>query len=356
MKKKALKIEAVDLFCGAGGLSFGLRKAGVKILAGIDFDPACQYPFEENNGATFIESDVTLVKGADISKMFTAKADIRVLAGCAPCQPFSKYRQGEDTSADKKWKLLYEFSRLVGETKPDIVTMENVPELEGHKVFDDFVLDLIAKEYEVSYSIINCLDYGVPQSRKRLVLLASRHGSINLINPSHTPETFVTVQQAIGHLPAISAGERHKNDALHVSSKLNEINMRRIQQSTQGGTWRDWDKDLLLACHKKKSGKSYPSVYGRMNWNSPAPTMTTLCYGLGNGRFGHPEQDRAISLREAAIFQTFPETYKFCAPSDKPCTKIIGRLIGNAVPVRLGEVIGLSIKKHCKDLPNKLAA
>jgi DNA (cytosine-5)-methyltransferase 1 len=353
--KKSLKIEAVDLFCGAGGLSFGLRKAGIKILAGIDFDPACQYPFEENNSATFIESDVALVQGEKIRKLFTGKADIRVLAGCAPCQPFSKYRQGEDTSADKKWKLLYEFSRLVGETEPDVVTMENVPQLMGHKVFHDFVNGLINREYHVSYGVINCLNYGVPQSRKRLVLLASKHGDIDIIAPTHSPESFVTVKQAIGHLPAISAGERHKKDPLHMSTQLAAINLRRIRQSKQGGTWRDWDEDLVLECHKKKSGKSYPSVYGRMSWDSPAPTMTTLCYGIGNGRFGHPDQDRAISLREAAIFQTFPETYKFISPDEQPCTKIIGRLIGNAVPVRLGEVIGLSIKKHCKGLPNKPA-
>ncbi len=353
--KRPLRIEAVDLFCGAGGLSFGLNQAGLKIRAGIDFDPACKYPFEENNGATFIESDVSLVKGKDISNLYTDKADIKVLAGCAPCQPFSKYRQGEDTSADKKWKLLYEFSRLVGETKPDVVTMENVPELRGHKVFFDFVNELIDKEYQVSYGIINCLNYGVPQSRKRLVLLASKLGGISIIAPSHSPENFVTVKQAIGHLPAILSGERHKKDPLHMSTRLSEINLRRIKQSKQGGTWRDWDEDLLLACHKKQSGKSYSSVYGRMTWGSPAPTMTTLCYGIGNGRFGHPDQDRAISLREAAIFQTFPETYKFSPPDDKPCMKIIGRLIGNAVPVRLGEVIGLSIKKHCEGFPNKPA-
>ncbi len=351
MKKNALRIEAVDLFCGAGGLSYGLKKAGVKILAGIDFDPACEYPFEENNGAKFIESDVALIGGAKISGLFSTKADIRVLAGCAPCQPFSKYRQGEDTSVDKKWKLLYEFSRLVNEVDPDVVTMENVPELKGHKVFKDFVKAL-SKKYTVSFAVVNCLEYGIPQSRKRLVLLASKHGSIKLIEPTHKPKTYVTVRQAIGHLPGIASGQRHKKDALHSSSKLNDINMRRIQQSKPGGTWRDWDADLWLACHKKDSGKSYSSVYGRMEWDSPAPTMTTLCYGIGNGRFGHPVQDRAISLREAAIFQTFPETYKFIAPDEKPSTKKIGRLIGNAVPVRLGEVIGLSIKKHCQALTN----
>lgn len=350
--KKAIKIEVVDLFCGAGGLSYGLRQAGINVLAGIDFDPACKYPFETNNGANFIESDISKVQGSDVNKLFTGKADFKVLAGCAPCQPFSKYRQGEDTSADEKWKLLYEFSRIAGDTAPDIITMENVPELRGHEVFKDFVNDLISKKYMVAYGVVNCLTYGVPQRRKRLVLLASKHGNIDLISPTHQPENFVTVQQAIGHLPAIKSGEQSKKDALHRSSRLSEINLRRIGQSKQGGTWKDWDKDLLLKCHKKASGKSYPSVYGRMSWNSPAPTMTTLCCGIGNGRFGHPVQDRAISLREAAIFQTFPETYEFTPPGEIPSIKKLGRLIGNAVPVRLGEVIGISIRKHCEALPN----
>ena len=226
--------------------------------------------------------------------------------------------------------------------------MENVPELIGHKVFHDFVAAVKRSKYKVSYKIVNCLDYGVPQSRKRLVLLASKYGEIDIISPTHLPESFVTVKQAIGHLPSISAGQSHKKDSLHISSKLTEINLRRIRQSKPGGNWKDWDEDLMLECHKKKSGASYPSVYGRMSWDKPAPTMTTLCYGIGNGRFGHPEQDRGISLREAAIFQTFPDKYEFAPSNERPCMKRVGRLIGNAVPVRLGEVIGLSIKKHCE--------
>jgi DNA (cytosine-5)-methyltransferase 1 len=347
---KKLKIEAVDLFCGAGGLSFGLLKSGICVKAGVDFDPACQFPFEKNNKAKFIESDISLIDGKLINKFFTSAESVKILAGCAPCQPFSKYRQGENTRVDKKWKLLYEFSRLVQESKPNIVTMENVPELEGHAVFHDFVKGLVESKYSVSYSIVNCLEYGIPQSRKRLVLLASKYGPISLMKPTHTSDKFVTVRDSIGHLPRISAGERHNKDPLHVSSRLSEINLMRIKQAKAGGSWRDWDQKLVLKCHKKKSGESYSSVYGRMSWDSPSPTMTTLCYGFGNGRFGHPEQNRAISLREAAIFQTFPETYEFSPPQSNPAIKSVGRLIGNAVPVRLGEIIGLSIKKHCQKL------
>ena len=133
---------------------------------------------------------------------------------------------------------------------------------------------------------------------------------------------------------------------------LSEINLKRIQASKQGGTWRDWPEDLRTECHKRASGATYSAVYGRMSWDKPSPTMTTLCYGYGNGRFGHPEQDRAISLREAAIFQAFPEHYQFC-PEDKPINlNTLGRMIGNAVPVTLGEIIGKSFIAHLQEMGN----
>jgi DNA (cytosine-5)-methyltransferase 1 len=155
-----------------------------------------------------------------------------------------------------------------------------------------------------------------------------------------------TVRSAIGHLRPIEAGEADPNDRLHSASKLSDLNMRRIRASSPGGTWREWDRSLLAACHRKESGGSYPSVYGRMEWDSPAPTITTQCFGYGNGRFGHPEQDRAISLREAAILQTFPEGYKFLGDGERPSFSKFGRLIGNAVPVRLAEVVAKSVLQH----------
>ena len=177
-------------------------------------------------------------------------------------------------------------------------------------------------------------------------MLASKLGPISLLTIEQYGKRPRTVKEAIGHLPPIKAGTSHPKDALHQCSALSEINMRRMKASKPGRTWRDWPMELLADCHKKSSGKTYPSVYGRMTWDDPAPTITTQFFGFGNGRFGHPEQDRAISLREGAILQSFPPDYEFTRPGEQVCQKSIGRLIGNAVPVRLGEVIGRTLVEH----------
>ena len=158
-----------------------------------------------------------------------------------------------------------------------------------------------------------------------------------------------TVRDAIGELPAISAGMSHPDDRLHMAASLSEKNMDRIKFSKPGGTWRDWPKELISGCHAKKSGSTFPSVYGRMEWDKPSPTITTQCFGYGNGRFGHPEQDRAISLREAAMLQSFPREYKFVAEGEQVTFSTLGRLIGNAVPVSLGEFIGDVFVNHLSE-------
>ena len=345
-------ISAVDLFCGIGGLSYGFKKVGIKIKAGIDFDNSCKYAFEANCNAKFIHEDISKVKAKDIEKFYD-KDDIKVLVGCAPCQPFSTYTLNGDKQKDQRWQLLYEFARLIKETQPEIVSMENVPNLLNFKkepVFKNFVRELEEDEYFVWHKIVYSPDYGIPQKRKRLVLLASKKGEIKLIEPTHKIEEYVTVKDAIGHLEKIDSGEVSSKDFIHRASKLSDINLKRIRQSTQGGSWKkDWDKSLQLECHKSDRGKSYVSVYGRMKWDEPSPTMTTFCTGIGNGRFGHPEQDRAISLREAGILQTFPMEYKFASSADNLKFTKVSKQIGNAVPPRLGEVIGLSIIEHLKE-------
>ena len=336
-------IEAIDLFCGAGGLSHGLRQAGIKVLAGFDLDPACEYPFQENNGAKFVKADITMLKGTDLRGLYSPNA-IKLLAGCAPCQPFSTYRQGAPNPTDKRWNLLSEFGRLVEESSPDIVTMENVPLLEKQEVFLSFVETLESLGYRVSARVVNCADYGVPQFRRRLVLLGSKLGAITLIPPTQCKH--LTVRKSIEGLPSLEAGQVDTSDRLHQTASLSPTNLKRIRASRPGGTWRDWDPRLVADCHKKDSGKTYPGVYARMSWDEPSPTMTTQFYGFGNGRFGHPTQDRGMSLREGAILQSFPKQYRF-VPEDQPIhRKTIGRLIGNAVPVKLGEAIGRSIKEH----------
>jgi len=222
--------------------------------------------------------------------------------------------------------------------------MENVSQLTSHKVFAEF-LEFFSG-YSVNWSIVECTAIGIPQTRKRLVLVASRLGEIKLDLSAASPGSVRTVRDEIGRLPAIAAGEQHPSDPLHYASSLSEMNLRRIRASKPGGTWRDWDPELVASCHQKTTGETYPSVYGRMEWDAPAPTITTQCFGYGNGRFGHPKQDRAISLREAAMLQTFPRTYKFVAPGEPVRFSHLGRLIGNAVPVRLGEVIAETLMDH----------
>ncbi|MBI3774889.1 MAG: DNA cytosine methyltransferase [Gammaproteobacteria bacterium] len=338
-------LSAVDLFCGTGGLTHGLIKEGIRVNAGIDLDPSCRYPYEHNNRSRFIERDINLLSGEEIL-LYYPVGDIKLLVGCAPCQPFSTYTQGRDTRTDCKWGLLNSFSRLVDEVSPQIVSMENVPQLEKHDVYDLFVSRLKNLGYDVTSYRVYCPQYGIPQTRTRLVLFASIYGPINLISPTHSTNDFLTVRDAIYHLEPIAAGESSKHDPLHRASALSTLNLRRMRASRPGGTWRDWNKALVATCHKTTRGTTYPSVYGRMEWDKPAPTVTTQCHGFGNGRFGHPEQDRAISLREAALLQTFPEDYAFVEPDARVTFAQIGRLIGNAVPVQLAQTIARSILNH----------
>jgi DNA (cytosine-5)-methyltransferase 1 len=342
-------ISVVDMFCGVGGLTHGLFLEGFNVVAGIDADDACEYAYEKNNGgARFIHRGIEKVKAQEILNLFP-KGHIRVLVGCAPCQPYSRYTK-KRRDITQKWRLLSEFADLVYEVEPDIVSMENVPELVGFKkgsVYQAFVGALKSKGYYVTeYPDVYCPDYGIPQYRTRLILFASRFSEIQIIEPTHSPKQYKTVRQTIGHLHPLSAGQVSKFDPLHRSSKLSELNLRRIQASLPGGSWKDWPESLVAACHKRQTGKHYASVYGRMSWDEPAPTITTQCYGFGNGRFGHPDQDRAISLREAALLQTFPEYYEFALPEGPYLVKTIGMFIGNAVPVELGRVIGKSIQCH----------
>ena len=246
--------------------------------------------------------------------------------------------------------LINQFLRIVNDIKPDIVTMENVPNLAKQEIFRNFVKILKDIGYFVSFSTVYCPDYGIPQSRHRLVLLASKLAPINLIKPTHNKENYITVRDAISQLPPIQAGEKNSKDILHISSKLSKLNMQRMLNSKPGGSWRDWPECLIAECHKKSSGNTYGSVYGRMEWDKPAPTITTQCYGFGNGRFGHPEQNRALTLREAAILQSFPNNYKFVKDGSNFSMRQIGTLIGTAVPVKLGEIIGKSIIKHIENI------
>ena len=346
-----MRTAVIDCFSGIGGLSYGFKTEGFHVVAGIDLDATCKYAYEKNVDAPFLCEDIAAVSANSVKKLFgSPKETYRILIGCAPCTPFSIYvgRYKKNHRNDERWHLLREFARIALASKPDVISMENVPRLARHKVFRDFVEGLKASGYHVTHQVVRAQNYGVPQRRSRLVLIASLHGDVQLLPATH--QVPITVREAIGDLPKIKVGIAHPSDRLHVTRNLTPTNMRRIRATREGGSWKDWNDELLLECHKKKRGQSFRSVYGRMQWDQPAPVITTQCLGIGNGRFGHPEQDRAISIREAAILQSFPRRYKLVRPGDKVNGLVLARQIGNAVPVRLARAIARTIRKHLEQL------
>lgn len=338
-----MKIEAIDLFCGAGGLSLGLQQAGIDVVAGIDNDPACRFPYETNIKAPFLERDINTLSIEEIASHFSCDS-VRVIAGCAPCQPFSGYAAAHGIAGDKRIDLLLRFLEIVKGIMPEIITLENVARLVHRPIWSEFINGLSAIGYQTDWSVVNASDYGVPQHRRRLVLLASRAGKISV--PPATSHTPKTVRDTVAHLPPVSAGPAKEGDQLHQARDLTDINLDRIRMSKPGGTWRDWPEEIRAACHRKAGGKTFPSVYGRMEWDEPSPTITTQFYGFGNGRFGHPDQDRALTLKEGALLQSFPDNFQFHQEQGKVSFKNIGKLIGNAVPPKLGAAIGEAIKEH----------
>lgn len=338
-------LYAVDLFCGAGGLTRGLLDEGVRVLAGYDLDPACRYPYEHNNGVPFFEQDVSKLDPADVARRFPEDA-VRVIAGCAPCQPYSNYSRSRKSVYEDRWHLLGAYRRIVENVRPELATIENVIQLRKHPSYAELVQELKRLDYYWTEYEVKCEEYGVPQSRTRLVAFASVFGPVELTPSTHCEDSYVTVRETIDRMPALAAGQADPRDRLHVASGMSDINLTRIRKSKPGGTWRDWDDDLIAACHKAETGKTYPSVYGRMQWDELGPTVTTQFYGFGSGRFGHPEQDRALSLREGALLQTFAPGYEFVAPEDPIYFKRVGRLIGNAVPVLLARAVARSLKQH----------
>ena len=335
-------MKAIDFFCGAGGLTRGLLDAGVDVIAGIDKEESFRKTYESNNApAEFISSDIR-----DINKKYLLKKfphilddpDDLLFAGCAPCQPFSQQRKIKEKRLDAT--ILGEFARLVEQLHPGQVLMENVPgiaKVKGYSTFRRFLKVLDRNKYSYSYTVIDAKKYGVPQNRRRLVLIAMRQANASLPAETHGKglTSYVTVRDAIKRFPILRAGSEHDTIPNHCAAHISKLNLERLRHTPKnGGDRTSWPKRLMLDCHKKDY-KGHTDVYGRMYWKKPAPALTGKCNSISNGRYGHPTQRRAISLREAAAIQTFQDDYIFYG------SKInIALQIGNAVPTLLGKVLG----------------
>jgi DNA (cytosine-5)-methyltransferase 1 len=328
-------IKAIDFFCGAGGLTRGLLDAGVAVTAGIDNDPRLRETYQKNNAPSqFKCADIREVEIRSLRReVGIRRGDIVLYAACTPCQPFSTLNQmhGED---DRK-HLLLSFAKLVEESPPDYVLVENVPGLKtayGRDVYQRFeaVLQRLRFRHRVA-EMLDAKDYGVPQTRKRFILIASRHAPIK--RPRRSPMVR-TVREQIARYPQLREGEESPEFFNHVSRKLTRQHKAIVVAIPKdGGSRQDIrDKRILLECHRNRPNV-HKDVFGRMAWDQPAPTLTCRCTDVYCGRFVHPEQDRGISLREAAALQTFPDRYRFYGNS---IFEIAGQ-IGNAVPVKFAE-------------------
>jgi len=325
----------------------------MNIAYALDQDAGARASFEANFSDTHFEfADIADVSVEAVrSRIGEERANPILFSGCAPCQPFTKQNTTKPKlSLDERVPLLAHFARLVRGCKPDVVFVENVPGLQKldaeSQPFGGFLRQLEDLGYQVDYRPVTLAKYGIPQRRRRLVLVGSLHGEVRLPDETHGPGTakprYATVRDWIGHLPPIRAGETHEEVPNHRAANLSERNIERIEATPEGGGNRDWPEHLTLPCHKGFSG--YSDVYGRMSWDAPASGLTTRCTSYSNGRFGHPEQDRAISVREAACLQTFPEDFAF-----KGSMASMSRQIGNAVPVQLAQLIGSQFIDHLRD-------
>jgi len=371
------KFEAIDIFSGCGGMSCGLVSIGFKVKAAVEIEDSAAdtyigYPplADVNVLHGVEEGDICKLNGKKIlDAAGISKNDIYLFAGCPPCQNFSrKNPNNPQKEPTERKKLLFEFLRIIEELEPPFILMENVPGItaESNKNILDEFLDSLRKKNVVIHGILNSADYGVPQIRKRFVLhavrkeiyriLAKNGFDFGLPKPTHSAKggdgllPWRTVREAIGDLPAIGAGETYKNRRKqiynHKCANLDDINIRRIQKiRANGGSRRGLPDDLTLKCHNKMDNdgngfSGHRDVYGIMDADKPSPTMTCGCLCYSKGRYGHYKQDRAISIREAARLQTFPDDFIF---GNSLMTAALQ--IGNAVPIDLVKASGAIFKR-----------
>ncbi|CAD6881706.1 DNA-cytosine methyltransferase (EC 2.1.1.37) [Methylomonas albis] len=341
-------LKAVDFFCGAGGMSYGLQTAGIKILAGIDNDYSCKETYETNiTEAKFINKDISELEANELGNLLKINKNDNnlIFAGCSPCQYWSKVRTNK-TKSLKSAFLLKNFERFIVHFRPGFVIVENVPGLATNKkqsILPDFIDFLQREGYSYNDGVINAVEYGVPQKRKRYLLIASRlTDNISLPTPELNPKLIVKNYLGVANgFNKIIAGHKDESDFQHTAAKLSEENLKRIGITPKSGgdrsSWKD-NKVLQIPAYEGKDD-IFRDVYARMYWDRPAPTITTRFNSFSNGRFGHPEEDRAISIREGATLQTFPKSFVFKG-SNMAC---LARQIGNAVPPEIARRIGAHI-------------
>lgn len=336
---------ALDIFSGCGGLTTGLKNARFKIKAAIEINPAASTVFKLNHPGIEMFMDVRKVKGKDIlKKLQLNKGDVDLLAGCPPCQGFSRLRtrNNQKRAFDSRNRLIVDFLRLIKEIKPKTVMLENVPGLLKHWRFNSFRASLKKLDYEIDYKIVNASNYGVPQRRKRLLLMAS------LLGPIEIPKVVYqrkTVADAIRKLPPPSKSKKPLHKLLQKHSK--EVAARIAKIPKNGGSRMDLGLENQLACHTKNRFNGFKDIYGRMRWSDVAPTLTRFCSNPSKGRFLHPRQNRAISPYEAALLQSFPKSYVFPVELGR---NAICSMIGEAFPPlmaqRQAEYFYSHIKNH----------
>lgn len=332
----------VDLYSGSGAVTAALKRRHFRVVAAVDNDSVACATYRLNHPKTrMIEDDIEKVDPSEIRRADLAGRDVDLLVVCAPCQPFSS--QNRKRSTDKRSRLILQAGRFAKVLRPKVIFFENVPGLASHGELLESLRSELGDDYVLGDpQRIDAADYGVPQRRVRCIMIATRGRTPpSLPQPTTPEEARVTVEQAIGHLVRLRAGEADPKDTLHAARNHLPIALRRLAAIPKdGGSRASLPSELVLACHTEVHPSKFPDVYGRMSWKNVAPTLTTGCTDITRGRFAHPEDDRAITSREAALLQTFPPHYRFTGTSSDVQVQI-----GNAVPVKLVEALAPTFRQ-----------